>query len=637
MDSLLPLVLGSIKALVLLSLAAGITLALKRRAARVRAVVWGTAIAGCLVIPLVAPLLPTWTFPVPAALERFTSPAEPEVTVGMTLESTRIDEMTTAVFLPELTVDSSADRAFNIDWTLVFGGLWILGVAALFARLGIGSWRVRQALRNAHPIDDPYWLGLFDGALDQAGCRRKVQLLWSEAVEVPATVGVLQPIVVLPPRAATWPYDRRRAVLLHEAIHVARLDWPVRTIARVARAVYWFNPLIWWAVRRLDLEQELACDEEVLALGTGASDYACHLLGVARHAVPTPSPAIPALGMASRTHLEERIMTILKRTTHRRVGMAVLIPAAVMMAAMVPALAAVYPGETEPRPAGPELKQIMTEMQEIEARIEPHLAKIEDIEINMEPYLEHLEQIEISIDMSAMEEIEEQMQPYLERMEAIEIDMEPYHEQMEALEEQLHSIELHIEDGTFDEVQRQIHAQMEIHTEGLEKIHIEMEPFMEQMEAIHIEMGDLHEQMADIHIEMEPIHAKMEKIHIDLEPFHEQMERFHVEMEPFHEEMELLGERMERAIQGEVIAVLQSELGPVIAPGTPLDEAAALIAEDASINIDDDTLKFRASRGRTRDVLTDLLSDHRVGTQKNFDEAIDSAVAALSPLVIVAD
>jgi beta-lactamase regulating signal transducer with metallopeptidase domain/soluble cytochrome b562 len=631
METLLPLVLGSIKALVLLSFTAGIAFALKRRAARVRAVVWGTAIAGCLVIPLVAPLLPTWTFPVPAALERFTLPAEPEVTVGVTLESTRIDETTSVVSMPELTVDRSAGRAFKINWTLVVSGLWVLGAAALFARLGIGSWRVQQALRNAHPVDDPYWLGLFDRALDQARCRRKVKLLWSEAVEVPATVGVLRPTVVLPPRATTWPYDRRRAVLLHEAIHVARLDWPVRTIARVARAIYWFNPLIWWAVRRLDLEQELACDEEVLALGTGASDYACHLLGVARHAVPTPSPAIPALGMARRTHLEERIMTILKRTTHRRVGMAVLIPAAVMMAAMVPALAAVYPGETEPRPASPELKQIMTEMQEIEARIEPHLAKIEDIEIRMEPKLEELEKIEVSIDMSAMEDIEKQMEPYLERLEAIEIDMEPYHEQMEALEEQLHGIELHIEDGTLEEVERQIHAQMEIHMEGLEKIHIEMEPFMEQMQAIHVEMEDLHEQMADIHIDMEPIHEQMTKIHVDMEPFHEEMERIHIEIEPFHEEMELLGDRMEKALQGEVIAVLQAELGPVIAPGTPLDEAAALIAEDASININDDTLKFRASRGRTRDVLIDL------GTQKAFDEAIDSAVAALSPLVIVAD
>jgi predicted nucleic acid-binding Zn-ribbon protein len=426
-------------------------------------------------------------------------------------------------------------------------------------------------------------------------------------------------------------------VLLHEAIHVARFDWPVRTIARIARAAYWFNPLIWWAVRRLDLEQELACDEEVLALGTGASDYACHLLGVARHAVPTPSPAIPALGMARRTHLEERIMTILRRTTHRRAGMAVLIPAAILMAAMVPALAAVNPGESEPRPASPELKQLMTEMQEIDARLEPHLAKIEDIEIRMEPKLEELEKIEVSIDMSAMEELEEKMQPYLERLEAIEIDMEPYHAQMEALEEQLQSIELHIEDGTIEEVERQIQAQMEFHMQGLEQIHLEMEPFMEQMQAIHIEMEDLHEQMADIHVDMEPIHEQMARIQIDMEPFHEEMERIHIEIEPFHEEMELLGDRMEKALQGEVIAVLQDELGPVIAPGTPLDEAAALIAEDANIRIEDDTLTFRASKRRTREVLTDLLSDHRIGTQKNFDTAIDSAARALSPLVIVVD
>jgi len=35
--------------------------------------------------------------------------------------------------------------------------------------------------------------------------------------------------------------------------------------------------------------------------------------------------------------------------------------------------------------------------------------------------------------------------------------------------------------------------------------------------------------------------------------------------------------------------------------------------------------------------LIDRLSDHTVGTQKDFGEAIDCAVAALSPLVIVAD
>ena len=100
----------------------------------------------------------------------------------------------------------------------------------------------------------------------------------------------------------------------------------------------------------------------------------------------------------------------------------------------------------------------------------------------MEPMLEELEDIEVSIDMSAMEDIEEKMQPYLERLEEIEINMEPFHEQMEALEEELHSVELHIDDGTLEEIERQIHAQMEIHMEGIEKIHLEMEPGVEQME-----------------------------------------------------------------------------------------------------------------------------------------------------------
>ena len=64
-------------------------------------------------------------------------------------------------------------------------------------------------------------------------------------------------------------------------------------------------------------------------------------------------------------------MTILKRTTHRRVGLAVIIPAAIAMAAMVPALAAVYPTDPTPQTAGPELKAIMTEMKAAEERIAP--------------------------------------------------------------------------------------------------------------------------------------------------------------------------------------------------------------------------------------------------------------------------
>jgi soluble cytochrome b562 len=432
-------------------------------------------------------------------------------------------------------------------------------------------------------------------------------------------------------------WGRRQAVMLHEMVHVARFDWPVRTVARLARAVYWVNPLVWWAVRRLDLEQELACDEEVLALGTKASSYACHLLGIARHAAPCPSPAIPALGMARRTHLEERIMSILNRTKHRRAGLVVLLPAAILMAALVPALASVVPSDPPPRPADAELKQILTEMEEAEARIEPHLAKIESIEIEMEPHLEMLEEIEITIDHSRLEEIEKQMEPYLEKLEEIEIDMEPFQAQMEAMGEQLQNLEIHIEDGTLDEVQRQIHEQIEAHMELIEDIHVDMEPFLEQIEAIHVEMEDLHVEMANIHVDMEPFHQKMEQFHIEMEPFHEKMEQLHHELEPFHEEMELLGNRLEKAIKAEIAAYLRDELGAVTSPEADFHDAAARIVDDASINVRDNVVRVDAPRGNTREILNDLYGPQRIGLQEAFEEAVERAVDGLSDLRIQAD
>ncbi len=637
MTMMLPFVLGSIKALLLLTVAACIALALRKRPARVRAVIWGMALAGCLIIPLAAPLVPSLSLPMPEAVTRLTSPDKRSTTIEAQLGRVAVDERSAIVHVPDLAVVEPARRFPEVHPIALLAAVWAAGAILMLTRLGVGLWRMHGAVRRARPVRDHYWDVMLADARERVGCRRRVRLLASAEVDIPATVGLLRPTIVLPLHAGAWVWDRRKAVLVHELVHIARFDWPARMVARVARAVYWFNPLAWWATRRLELEQELACDEEVLALGTHASSYACHLLGIARHALPCPAPAIPALGMARKTHLEARIMSILNRSNHRRVGLAVLVPAIVLMAAMVPALAAVDPGDSPPRPASSELKQIMEDMKEVEAKFEPHLAKIEAIEIEVEPRIAGLEELEVTIDESTMEEIERQMAPYLAQLEAIEIEMEPFQARMEEFEKQMENIQLHIEDGTLKEVQKQIQEQIDAHMEMVESIHVDMEPFLAQIEEIHVEMEDLHGQLAEIHVDMEPIYEQMEKIHIEMEPFHEQMEKIHIEMEPFHEEMERLGERMEQALQAEVVSYLQNELGSVTAPGAEFEEAAARIVEDARIRVDDDLIRVDASKSDVREILTDLFAPHRIGTQEAFDSAIDRAVAGLSPLTIRAD
>ena len=53
-------------------------------------------------------------------------------------------------------------------------------------------------------------------------------------------------------------------------------------VAEIARAGYWFNPVIWIACRRLRQESEQATDDMVLHAGIDGSDYAAHLLDLAR-------------------------------------------------------------------------------------------------------------------------------------------------------------------------------------------------------------------------------------------------------------------------------------------------------------------------------------------------------------------
>jgi beta-lactamase regulating signal transducer with metallopeptidase domain/predicted nucleic acid-binding Zn-ribbon protein len=646
MDSILVFGLGSLKALLLLVVASGIALALRSRPARLRAVIWATALVGSLLIPLVSNLVPSLSVELPVELPRITAPAS-------TADPPAITERSGSITLPSIHepafVTSTAptgprSRAFP-GFATIFAAVWVAVVLLLLLHQGLSLLRMSRIISRAHPVDHSESLAVAATVREQVGCRREIRLVWTSEIDIPSVFGVFHPVIVLPAHFRSWLEDRLQAVLQHETIHVIRFDWPLRIAARVARAVYWFNPLAWWATRRLDLEQELACDEEVLSLGSRASSYACHLLGIAHVAVGRPAPASAGLAMARRSHLEERIMRILSRSKHRKVGLAVILPAALLTAALVPAIAAVQPTEPAPKKASPELKAALAEMEEAEKRIEPYVDRIHDVEIDMAPMIEAIEAIEIDIDHEAIARIEAEMEPIIARIEAIEIDMEPYHEQIEAMHDRLESMTFHIDDGTLEEVQRQIREQMEGLHDGIGSIHIDMAPYQEQIAELHAQLEPLHEKISELTAEqLDRVHEQMEE-HRELMGLEreqmflmqERMEQIHEEMRPFETEMELMGVRIESALVSDVSEVLRTHLGPVSSPGAPYTEAAARIIDEGDIHIHDDVLELRASDSEVREILRDLFAAERVGTQDAFATAIEEAVEELSELTIVVE
>ena len=144
-------------------------------------------------------------------------------------------------------------------------------------------------------------------------------------------------------------------VLLHELAHVKRFDWLTQLFAGAAAAIYWFNPLAWFAARRMRIEREQACDDLVLRSGSKASDYADELLQIANAFGGRRWDNRAAIPMARRSSLESRLLSILTDGRERRsLKRWIVATAFVVMTGIVVPVAMLQAAENDNPPAEPD-------------------------------------------------------------------------------------------------------------------------------------------------------------------------------------------------------------------------------------------------------------------------------------------
>jgi beta-lactamase regulating signal transducer with metallopeptidase domain len=196
--------------------------------------------------------------------------------------------------------------------------VWAFGVALLLARIGIGFLGARRLVRAAKPVTHARLLMVRDRAAHEIGLSRGVALLQTDDTVTPITTGIVHPTVLLPRDATSWSDERLRMVLVHELAHVQRRDCFTQLLAQLACALHWFNPLTWLANRRLRVEREMASDDLVVAHGTKASDYASHLLDMARSLQSPGFLAGATASIVGCSKLGGRLRTLLDSKRSRR-------------------------------------------------------------------------------------------------------------------------------------------------------------------------------------------------------------------------------------------------------------------------------------------------------------------------------
>ncbi|MBW3655420.1 MAG: M56 family metallopeptidase, partial [Gemmatimonadetes bacterium] len=330
------------KATLILLLAAAVSAMLWRASAAVRHLVWCVAVIGVLALPVFSLVLPAWELPLLPSSDATTF--APPVTF---VEQPGLHAELPARALPAEPMPTADAPAGVGAWLpRAAAGLVAAGVLAGLLWLALGFWGVARMSRRAQVVHESEWLRAAHEAAEQLQLRRPVLLLRDRGAVMPATGGLLWPAVVLPANADQWADDRRRAVLAHELAHVKRFDTLTQALAQVACALFWWHPAVWYAARRLRVERERACDDLVLRTGTRASDYASHLLEIAR-AHRSPWLASPALvSMARPSQLESRLLWVLDAARSRGVPSAgAKLLAAVAGLLIVGSLAAMRPVE----------------------------------------------------------------------------------------------------------------------------------------------------------------------------------------------------------------------------------------------------------------------------------------------------
>ena len=195
--------------------------------------------------------------------------------------------------------------------------IWLTGLVLLMNRLFVGVLSVSRIRRRASHDVDHRSVHLAQEIKRQLGIRQSFTLLMSREVSVPMACGLFRPAILLPLTTLSWSGKCCEAVLRHELAHIKRHDCQTQTLAQAVCALYWFNPLVWWAAKQMRIERELACDDQVLGGGTRATEYAHHLLEIVKGFRFNQRASIASAGFAC-SQLEARVRSILDANINRR-------------------------------------------------------------------------------------------------------------------------------------------------------------------------------------------------------------------------------------------------------------------------------------------------------------------------------
>jgi len=170
--------------------------------------------------------------------------------------------------------------------------LWAAGVLAFTLRLAWAGGHA-SSLRRHGVKADPSMDATIAGLADRLGIRRKLRVLISPVAEVPAVVGWIRPMILLPAAVVVGLTPQQlESLLAHELAHIRRYDYFVNILQMIVETFLFYHPVVWWVSSRIRYERELCCDDLAVRSCGNALSYARALAQLEKLRLVAPSLAM---------------------------------------------------------------------------------------------------------------------------------------------------------------------------------------------------------------------------------------------------------------------------------------------------------------------------------------------------------
>ena len=221
-------------------------------------------------------------------------------------------------FTANPTTASKASSGFVLNTFLAQA---IIAVYAAFLLFGVfrlaRAWRAtRRIMNSSQPAGPSEVLDAVVTKCQHLISRKNIQILCSDSLPVPVTLGVHKPLIILPAKLVReGDVELLTSAIAHELIHVARRDYVLNLVYEFIFVMLSFHPVAALLRRRIKQTRELLCDELVADRVLEPDVYARSLVTLASAAPPLSRLSVNAtVGIADADILEVRVMSLMNKS-----------------------------------------------------------------------------------------------------------------------------------------------------------------------------------------------------------------------------------------------------------------------------------------------------------------------------------